>query len=529
MNEQVKLGELLSRRLELISTNPTLLNQCLRGIERECLRVTTDGKLSLTPHPFALGSPLTNKQITTDYSESLLEFITSAQPSAKQVLEELEEIHRFTYSKIGSECLWNSSMPCILPHDESIPIAEYGQSNIAKFKHIYRKGLALRYGRSMQCIAGLHYNYSLPEPLWSLLSETQNNNGISHSFQSAAYMGLIRNFHRYGWILMYLFGASPALNARFIDKSTHQLKNSDPETLYLPYATSLRMSEFGYQSKVQSTLKPCLNSLCDYTTNLREAVSTPYPPYVDIGTHNNGEWIQLNTNILQIENEYYSIIRPKRTPNNGEQQLHALDNRGVQYVEIRCLDNNPFLPMGIDLHQILFLDAFILLCALDESPLMDSEEYMQNTNNFLTVAKEGRKPNLRLQRGGKSIKLKDWADELLEYVSPIAKLLDSAQGGQEHLNALYLQKAKVDDAYLTPSAQILAQMLGRERSFNCYTLKQSQKHAESFRSNPLSNERELHFDLMAWDSLIEQSRIERQDSKNFSLFVRDYQSSFLNK
>ncbi len=230
------MSELLNRRLALLGKREhlSLLEQCLHGIERECLRVTNEGRLAQTPHPEALGAALTNEQITTDYSESLLEFITPALPNPADTLSNLDKIHRFAYSKLGSEYLWSPSMPCPLPAEEDIPIAYYGTSNIGQLKYVYRKGLALRYGKTMQCIAGIHYNFSLPEQLWPLLKETEGFVGTDRDYQSTAYIALIRNFRRYSWLLMYLFGASPALDAGFLRGRSHQLEVLDADTLYLP-------------------------------------------------------------------------------------------------------------------------------------------------------------------------------------------------------------------------------------------------------------------------------------------------------
>jgi len=521
------LSELLNRRLSLLGANLPLLKQCLHGIERECLRVTDEGRLAQTPHPEALGSALTNEQITTDYSESLLEFITPALPDPAKVLESLEQIHRFVYSKLGDEYLWSPSMPCTLPAEEDIPIAEYGSSNIGKLKHVYRKGLALRYGRTMQCIAGIHYNFSLPEALWPLLREAEGSTQDNRDYQSSAYIALIRNFRRYSWLLMYLFGASPALDKGFLRGRPHQLEELDAETLFLPYATSLRMSDLGYQSNAQAGLTPCYNNLASYTDSLRKAVGTPYPPYVEVGTHVDGEWVQLNTNILQIENEYYSNIRPKRVTYTGERPIQALTSRGVQYVEVRCLDINPFLPVGIDLTEARFLDAFLLFCALEDSPQLDNGECGQCTDNFLTVVKEGRRPGLELHRSGQPISLKDWAGELIERIRQLANLLDQAQGSDEHAKALDAQQAKVDDASLTPSAQVLARMTEHDESFIQFSLRQSRVHAETFREQPLSHEKQQAFETLARESLAKQSALEQDEVGDFDLFVGAYQASIL--
>lgn len=521
------MSELLNRRLSLLGANLTLLKQCLHGIERECLRVTDEGRLAQTPHPDALGSALTNEQITTDYSESLLEFITPALADPAKVLESLEQTHRFVYSKLGDEYLWSPSMPCTLPAEEDIPIAEYGSSNIGKLKHVYRKGLALRYGRTMQCIAGIHYNFSLPEALWPLLRAAEGSSEPDRDYQSSAYIALIRNFRRYSWLLMYLFGASPALDKGFMRGRPHQLEELDAETLYLPYATSLRMSDLGYQSNAQAGLTPCYNNLASYTDSLRKAVGTPYPPYVEVGTHVDGEWVQLNTNILQIENEYYSNIRPKRVTYTGERPIQALTSRGVQYVEVRCLDINPFLPVGIDLTEARFLDAFLLFCALEESPQLGNAECGQCTSNFLAVVKEGRRPGLELQRNGQPVSLKVWASELIERIRQLAELLDQAEDTDAHSKALDAQQAKVDDASLTPSAQVLARMTEHDESFVQFSLRQSRIHAETFREQPLSQEQQQTYETLARESLARQAELEQEEVGDFDLFVGAYQASIL--
>ena len=300
------MSDTYSRRLALLSQPEALaqLKHCLHGIERESLRVERNGRLALTPHPAALGSALTHGSITTDYSEALLEFITEPHPDSAQTLAELDDIHRFTVANLDQEVLWSPSMPGHLPKEELIPIGEYGTSNVGLLKHVYRKGLAVRYGKTMQCIAGIHYNFSIPDAIWTVLKDAENDQRSAIDYQSARYIALIRNFRRYSWLLMYLFGASPAIDISFLRGREHQLEVFDEDTLYLPYATSLRMSDLGYQSKAQAGLTPCYNELSSYTDSLRCAVSTPYPPYQEIGSKKDGEWLQINTNILQIENEY---------------------------------------------------------------------------------------------------------------------------------------------------------------------------------------------------------------------------------
>jgi len=521
------VSELLLRRLALLGqpANLSLLRHCLHGIERECLRVDGEGQLALTPHPPALGSALTHPQITTDYAEALLEFITPTANDPAATLAELDRIHRFACATLAGEYLWSPSMPCPLPAEEDIPIARYGSSHIGRLKHVYRKGLALRYGKTMQCIAGIHYNFSLPEALWPRLQEAEGDTRSSCAFQSERYIALIRNFRRYSWLLMYLFGASPALDKSFLRGRTHQLRTLDADTFYLPWATSLRMSDLGYQNNAQAGLTPCYNDLTSYTDSLRRAVSTPYAPYAAIGTRHEGEWLQLNTNVLQIENEYYSNIRPKRVAGSGERPIQALAARGVQYVEVRCLDIDPFLPLGIDLEAACFLDVFLLFCALEDSPCLAPLECASCTGNFLKVVKEGRRPGLHLQRLGQPTLFSDWAGELLERLQPCAELLDQAQGGERYANALRAQQAKLADPELTPSARILASLRERGESFRAFALRQSQAHAENFRSRPLSAAEQQAFEEQARTSLAGQAELERDDSGSFDDFVAAYQAS----
>ena len=522
------MSNLLSRRLAQLGeeANLPLLSRCLHGIERECLRVDADGQLALTPHPNALGSALTHTQITTDYSESLLEFITPAEADPAVTLADLEQIHRFAYSKLDGEYLWSPSMPCALPDEDSIPIARYGSSHIGELKYVYRKGLALRYGKTMQCIAGIHYNVSLPDALWQLQQQAEGDTSNAQDYQSARYIALIRNFRRYSWLLMYLFGASPALHKGFMRGNPHQLQVLDDETFYLPYATSLRMSDLGYQSTAQAGLTPCYNDLQSYTDSLRQAVGTPYPAYVEIGAKRDGEWLQLNTHILQIENEYYSNIRPKRVTHSGERPIQALMARGVQYVEVRCLDINPFLPLGIDLTESRFLDAFLLFCAMQDSPMLEHDECHACTDNFLSVVKEGRRPGLLLQRNGQPVALHAWATELLEQILPLAELLDQSQGGSAHSQALHAQQAKVADPGLTPSAQVLAQ-LQQGLNFTEFGMRQSKLHAAYFRSQPLSAEQQAAFETSAAQSVQSQRELEATEEGDFDSFAAAYQASIL--
>ena len=523
----------LQRRLSALSTGPqsAALLKGLRGIEKESLRVARNGALATTPHPRAFGSALTHPLITTDYSEALVELITPAEPDVSITLAHLEDLHRFAYAHLGDEILWNDSMPGDLPSDQEIPIAWYGTSNIGMLKHVYRRGLSLRYGRTMQCIAGIHYNYSLHEDVWRALAAHEGEStAAAVDYQSERYFALIRNFRRSSWLLMYLFGASPTLHREFLRGKPNSLETFDADTLYLPYATSLRMSDLGYtNNRAQGALLPSYDTLDGYLDVLSKAVSEPYPAYEAIGTQRDGEWVQINTNVLQIENEFYSTIRPKRVTQPGERPLHALSSRGVQYVEVRCLDIDPFEPSGISLETSRFMDAYLLYCALSDSPDLPRPASEEANANFARITTEGRKPGLMLTRDGAEVPMMDWAVSLLDGIEQAARTLDSLHGTDEHMRATATQRARVADSSLTPSARVLAAMREQNLSFEAFAHALSERHAEHYRKWPLSEAQERDMLAKTEKSLQDQARIEHDESGSFDSFVGAYRAYTLNR
>ncbi|MEH6565836.1 MAG: glutamate--cysteine ligase [Halopseudomonas sp.] len=503
-----------------------LLTDCRHGIEKESLRVSADGTLVHSPHPPGLGSALTHPTITTDYSEALIELITPVSRSIDELFGNLDEVHRFTYSHLGEERLWNQSMPCRLPAtDSDIPIAWYGTSNVGTLKHVYRRGLAVRYGKAMQCIAGVHYNFSLSPQLWALLREQEQDPRSQQDYQSACYFALIRNFRRYAWLLMYLFGASPAVCASFLQGRDHRLQPLGEKSLYLPYATSLRMSDLGYNNNAQAGLNICYNSLDNYIGSMLDAISLPYAPYAKLGTHDaHGQWQQLNTNLLQIENEFYSPIRPKRVTQSGEKPVHALADRGVEYIEVRCLDIDPFAPLGVDPVTAHFMDSFLLFCALQDSPELGDAECQAVTDNFNLTVKRGREPGLRLEDAGQQRDLAEWGKSLLGSIAACAELLDSASGSEQFSASLEQQRAKLEDASLTPSARVLAAIAEQGDSFFRFALAQSEEHNRYFRNRPLSAEVQAQSEGIAAQSLAEQQALEASDTLDFDSYLERYLS-----
>jgi glutamate--cysteine ligase len=492
----------------LAALTPERLKGIRRGIEKESLRATPEGSLAMTPHPQALGSALTHPHITTDYSEAQLELITGVHATPETCLEELLQIHQFTCRALGEEMLWVSSMPCNLPADENIPIGRYGSSNVGRAKSVYRMGLAHRYGRRMQTISGIHYNWSLPD------------------ISSEQYFGLIRNFRRHAFLLLYLFGASPAVCSNFVAGRQHQLQPLGPGTLYMPHGTSLRMGRLGYQSDAQASLAVSYNGLEGYAASLQDALTRPYPPYEAVGIVNpGGEYNQLATSLLQIENEFYGTIRPKRVIRLGERPLHALRERGVEYVEVRLLDLNPFVPIGITVQTVRFLDIFLLHCLLSDSPPDTAQEIAALGRNQDKTAAHGREPGLMLERGQGEVELTAWGEELMESFGPVAAALDATHQTTDYLDALRGAQAVLRQPDLLPSARVLAVMeKDFDNSFIAFGCAQSRQARTKILSLPFGVAQQAKFEALSLQSVLDQKAIEAADALPFEAFRQQYVS-----
>ena len=523
------MPDALARSLAAVRGHPGLA-ALQRGIEKESLRVTTAGALAQTAHPRSLGSPLTHPHITTDFSEAQLELITGVHPSAEAVLAELADIHRFVAAGIGDEALWAASMPCSLPADEKIPIARFGTANAGRCKTIYRIGLSHRYGRRMQAISGIHYNFSLPSALWPAIAASRGE-APTDDFVTSAYFGLIRNFRRYSWLLIYLFGASPAVAKAFAP--TADLPPLDGETLFAPAGTSLRMGRLGYQSAAQGSLHISYNSLAEYAASMRVALTTPYPAYAAIGVTGEAAggqataplaepYRQLSTALLQIENEFYGTIRPKRRARSGERPLQALGERGVEYVEVRCLDLDPAVPLGIDAAACRFLDVFLLLCLLADSPPDSPAESAALAANQLKVVASGRDPALTLQQGERARSLRSWATDVLAQCRSVATAIDAATGGSAHAAAVAAQEAKVVAPELTPSGRMVAALRTNGKPFTHWALGHALDHRAWLQSTPLAAARREDFMAESERSLAEQAALEAAVQEPFDVYLRRF-------
>lgn len=501
----------LQQRIDAVS--PDRLKGILRGVEKESLRALPSGGLALTPHPVGLGSALTHSQITTDFSESQVELITRAHGNVQSVLDDLTELHQFTYRVLrdaGDEMLWASSMPCGLPTDETIPLARYGSSNIGRAKSVYRMGLGHRYGRRMQTISGIHYNWSLP--------------GLSNT----EYFALIRNFRRHAFLLMTLFGASPAVCSTFVEGRPHGLQSLPSGSMYMPYGTSLRMGRLGYQSDAQSSLAVSYNNLESYAASLQDALTRPYPAYEAIGIMNpGGEYNQLATTLLQIENEFYGTIRPKRVIRSGERPLHALRERGVEYVEVRLMDLDPFETVGINATTMRFLDVFLLHCVLSDSVQDTPNEIAALARNQHLTAAQGREPGLKLDRNGEAVSLVDWGLTIIDECLPIARSIDAALAtGALHVEAVEAARRSLQHPDTLPSARVLRAMADEhENSFVRFVRTRSVQTRDALLAMPLTPEQADRQRRMVEDSVCAQREIEASDTTPFEEFRKQYVSA----
>jgi len=500
-----------------------VFTQIQRGIEREALRMDEQANLSNKPHSSALGSALTHSSITTDYAESLLEFITPVHKDIDELVDYLSDLHRFTLDNIDDELLWPMSMPCMVAKEEDIDIANYGTSNVGKMKSIYRQGLKNRYGSLMQVISGLHFNYSLGDDAWPVLQEFFNDKNDITDFRSTRYFSLIRNFHRLGWVIPYMFGASPALCGSFIKKEMpYKFEKLGNGTYFLPYGTSLRLSDLGYTNSEQDNLSICYNDIENYLNSVTQAIATPSDKFAKIGIKENGSYKQLNANVLQIENELYAPIRPKRVAKSGQKPSEALKEGGVEYIEVRSLDINPFVNVGIDKAQIRFLDMFLMHCLLWQDKPMSQEQRQQKVTNLNNVILNGRQPGLMLEEDDGEISLKDWMTRLFSALDSIAQLFDHHNGGSAYQDCLNELRPMINDPSATLSGKLMAVLQDNKLDNTPFGVAQAKKFKQEFSQQEYQFLSKDSLVEKAKQSLSEQQAIEDADKQSIDEYLTQY-------
>ena len=484
----------------------------LRGSERESLRVDKNGKISQKNHPKNLGSPLTNKDITTDFAEALVELVTPTFESPEELFNHLNLLHRFLYSELDDEMLWNFSMPCAFTNEKEIRIAEYGNSNSGMLKHIYRKGLRLRYGSIMQCVSGIHYNFSFAENSWKTL-----DNNPDQDYVNEKYLGMIRNIKRNFWFILEQFGASPITHKSYLFSREHSLEKYNANDLFLPFATSLRMSDIGYQSNIQDSLKISYNTLDEFINALVKGIRTPVKKFNDIGMFDDaGVAQQISTGILQIENELYDIVRPKRSGPSGSRPATLLKKSGIEYLELRGIDINPFIPEGIDVNKIKLLDIYITHSLISESPLMLDKEIKEIRANQKIMVSEGRLKNVMLKKDGDEVSLTELRKNFLAELDQTAVALDEYSEG--YLKAFHYEMSKDK----LPSEKILSDMEAKGYEFQDYALNQSKKIAQKHYSSDITNFSALA--NSAQTSIEKLRNLEKSSSMDINKYVELYNS-----
>jgi glutamate--cysteine ligase len=525
-HKEILLYSSAHKRLSALlnSGQQSLLQGGLVGLEKESMRVGPDGSIAQTPHPAVLGSALTHPWITTDYSEALLEFITPPLGGPEEAVAFLRDLQHFVYKKLDKELLWSASMPCVVEGESSIPIAQYGTSNAGIMKTVYRRGLGYRYGRVMQVIAGAHYNYSFPESFWPLYQQLENDEQPLQDFISDRYFHLIRNLQHYGWLVPFLFGSSPAVCKSFMCGKPTTLEVFNDHSYYGKYATSLRMCDIGYQNTHENEVgfKASYDSLDSYVTSLTKAIETSCPRYEEMGVKVDGEYRQLNSNMLQIENEYYSSVRPKQVPGFDEKPTIALLRRGVRYVELRSPDINIFDPQGISESQCRFLETLMAFCLMQDSPAISEQGRKEIDFNLNAVCYRGREPGLELQREGKSIALTSWAAELCDAMAGFADVLDENRAGTTYKLALQEQVEAVRDPDRTLSARVLDNMRTQGEGYFDFAQRMSKQHQQYFLDLPDSKEDTDTFNETVEKSLADQHAMEEADAISFDEYLENY-------
>tara|TARA_B100000497_G_scaffold18262_1_gene21639 strand:+ start:1803 stop:3296 length:1494 start_codon:yes stop_codon:yes gene_type:complete len=471
-----------------------------RGIEKESLRVNKEGFISDQQHPKGLGSSFTNPSITTDFAEALIEIVTPVYTDVTQLYKKLESLHVFINKNLEhGETLWPFSMPPKIKNESNINIATYGKTNMGQLKHVYRKGLAIRYGKTMQCVSGIHYNFSLSDrSLENLLGSSKQED------KNNAYLGLIRNFKRLFWFVLLEFGNSAVVDKTFVSGRSNDLKELSTEDLFQKNATSLRMSDIGYQSNAQKDLDFKYNDLASFLDSLKKGIVMPYPEFKKLGLlDNKGEYQQISPGILQIENELYDCIRPKRAGKSGQRPYQLLRDQGIQYVEVRGIDLNSKSLLGITEDQIRVLDLLLIYCLINDSPTITDEEKLIIEKTDITTIKFGRKGSSKISYKNSEVSISQARVQVIDDLM----LLANEIGDLQYVEAINSIKVKEN-------------IFNQDKSFHETGLELAKNN--SIKLNSLSSIDLESCKKEASDSLIEFDRMDEQTEVNFEEFINSY-------
>ena len=400
------------------------------GVEREGLRVNEKGELSLKPHPKVFGDKVHNSYITTDFSESQIEVITPAFGSIEETYKFTNALYDIVAMEIGDEYIWPQSMPCIIPEEDKIPISKYDDDEEGSEAQVYRENLLKKYGGKKQLISGIHYNFSFKEEVIEKLynSNMEDKYFSSHKkdykeFKDSIYLRISRNYLRYRWLLIYLLGGTTILHESYVGECCKKsLKEVTSGSFTNDGALSYRNGECGYKNKID--LFPNYNSVSEYVESLEKFI---------------------DDKVIDSHKELYSAIRPKAK--NQNDFLNSLKKDGINYLEYRSIDINPFEKGGISLDDLYFLQIFNLFLLITEESDYEKwqEEGLENQN---LISKFGQN-EIMLKKDGILISKEKFGLEIFEGIKNINREL--CLGKEDIIEKMI---AKIKDNKLTYAYRI---------------------------------------------------------------------------
>ena len=402
------------------------------GIEWESLRARGDGELALTPHPELFGDKLKNPLVTTDFSESQIEIITPTFNTIDETFDTFSLIADLVNASLPyDEYLWFQSIPCILPYGDQIPIAQY--SGEGKSSQRYREDLAKKYGLKKQMISGIHFNFSFSEEFLKKIYELEESPLTFKEFKNNVYLKIARNYLRYCWLIIYLTGCSIGSHNTF-SKDCIRLMDAEDDygSFYSTKGPSFRNSSCGYKNLKE--LLPSYESVDAFVNDINSFIE-------------NGD--------LSEAKELYTQIRLK--PKNPQDLLNSLKNDGIEYIEVRTLDVNPFYQCGLIKQDMKFLHLFLIYMFIkDETDYADwQREAKINEEN---TAEKAYVDSMRLLRDGKEVTLKSWASEIINEMYGMCEVM-----GVDEFNILNLMLNRISNPDLTYGKRLL--LLIKEKGF----------------------------------------------------------------
>lgn len=367
------------------------------GIEREALRVNNQGALSYEPHPKVFGGKTENPYITTDFAESQIEVITPAFTNIEETYNFLNVLYDIVSLEIGDEYLWPQSMPSIMPAENKIPVAKFGEGNKNESADAYREYLLKKYGGKKQLISGIHFNFSFSNEFLNTLYDDSNKELDYKGFKDKIYLKIARNFLRYRWLLIFLTGATSTVHKSYLCECKKDLEEISKDSYSCDGSISYRNSEWGYKNKID--LFPNYNSTKDYLQSIDKFI---------------------DDEVIESPKELYSQVRLK--PKNKDDFKNSLINDGILYLEYRNIDVNPFEKSGISLDDLYFLQVFNLFLLTKKENNYEAWQEEAQENQYL-ISSLGAN-DINLKRDGDLISKEKWALEILDEIMTVNKDLN---------------------------------------------------------------------------------------------------------